>query len=471
MNTPIRLIAAMALLTTNLSAADDWTRFRGPNGSGVSASSGVPAEFGPEKNVVWKTAVPFGRSSPVISGNRIFLTATEGEKLLALCLDRQTGKILWRSEIARPRATAIFKANDGASPTPATDGKNLYAFFADLGLISFGPDGKERWRVPLGPFDTFYGIGSSPIVAGNTVLMLCDTRTKAFLIAVDAASGKVRWRAERGDIIKYEGYTSPVIYEPEGQPAQVLVMGAQHLDAYSLANGERLWWVREMGSFPVASPIIGKGLVIVSAEGADAPFGPTYDEMAKMSDTNGDGRVSREEFVATQKEFGEHFGWIDADHDGFVSPEEWNRVRMGMVGNHGMVAVKPGGRGDLTDSAIVWRVKKNYSTMPSALLYKDVLYIVKTGGIIGSFDPQTGNSFKVERTKEAMEEYSSSPVAADDKIFLTSESGKVTVLKSGQQWEILAVNDMKEDCNATPAIVDGKIFIRTRTALYSFGKK
>src|SRR5262245_20096271 len=206
MKTPFRMIAAIALLTANLSAADDWPRFRGPNGAGVSESTGLPSEFGPTKNVVWKTAVPFARSSPVISGNRIFLTATEGENLIAMCLDRQSGKVLWKSEVKRPRATAIFKANDGASPTPATDGKNVYAFFADLGLISFGPEGKERWRVPLGPFDTFYGIGASPIVAGNTVLMVCDSRTKAFLIAVDATSAKVRWRAERGDIVKYEGY-------------------------------------------------------------------------------------------------------------------------------------------------------------------------------------------------------------------------------------------------------------------------
>jgi len=144
-----------ASLGVGSAAADDWPRFRGPNGSGVSESINLPVEFGSAKNLAWKIAVPFGRSSPVIGGNHIFLTAIEGEKLVTLCLVRGTGRIAWRREIIRPRATPIYKTNDAATPSPVTDGTNVYVFFTDLGLASYGPDGNERWRLPLGRFRPF----------------------------------------------------------------------------------------------------------------------------------------------------------------------------------------------------------------------------------------------------------------------------------------------------------------------------
>jgi outer membrane protein assembly factor BamB len=308
-------IAAAALLFTNISAAQDWPRFRGPNGSGVSDTTGLPAEFGPTKDLLWKTAVPFGRSSPVIAGNRVFMTSSEGDKLIVMCLERTSGRILWRREIARMRATPVYKANDPASPSPVTDGKNVYAFFADLGLISFAADGKERWRMPLCPFDTFYGLGASPVLAGDMVLLLCDTRTNAFLLAVEARSGRVRWRVERKETL-VEGYASPVLWEAKGQPAQVIVLGTHRIDAYTLDKGERVWWVRGLASMPIGSPVLGNGLVHASTWGSDTPAGPTFDEWLK-SDKNGDGRLSPEEV----KPFDE-FGFVDRNSDGFIERAE-----------------------------------------------------------------------------------------------------------------------------------------------------
>ena len=162
----------MAATRTN-----EWPQFRGPNGTGVAEGFALPAEFSAAKNVVWKTPVPFARSSPVVTADRVFLTATEGDKLSTFALDRKTGKVLWRRDVVRARHMPIYKANDGASPSPVSDGKNVFVFFAELGLISYGPDGKERWRVPLGPFNSFYGMGGSPVLAGNTLVMVCDQRT------------------------------------------------------------------------------------------------------------------------------------------------------------------------------------------------------------------------------------------------------------------------------------------------------
>src|SRR6185503_8218725 len=143
---------------TSSAAGNDWLQFRGPNGTGVADGPTLPAQFGATKNLAWKASVPFGRSSPVVTADRVFLTASEGDKLVTLALDRKTGKMLWRRDVQRARHTPIYKANDAASPTPVSDGKNVFVFFAELGLISYAPDGKERWRLPLGPFSSFYGM-------------------------------------------------------------------------------------------------------------------------------------------------------------------------------------------------------------------------------------------------------------------------------------------------------------------------
>jgi outer membrane protein assembly factor BamB len=455
-------------LASTLCFAEDWPRFRGVNGSGVSDSTGLPIEFGPQKGVLWKTPLPFGRSSPVIAGNRIFLTASEGGKLITLCLDRASGKIQWRREIVPPRTTPIYRANDPASPTPATDGQNVYAFFADLGLVSYGPDGNERWRVPLGPFDTFYGLGGSPVYANGTVVMLCDARKKPFLMAVDAATGKVRWRVERRET-GYEGYSSPAIYEPAGQPAQVILGVANRIEAYSLASGEPVWWFRGLAYFPVASPVVNGDVLLATTWGADTPPGPSFDELLQKFDKNHDGKLSREE-VKESAEMYDMFGAFDMNNDGFYDRGEFDLMRNGAVGDYGLVAVKLGGRGDLTSSGFVWREKKTYSSMTTPLVYGGVVYTIKDGGIVAALDSRTGESLKVGRSKEAMENYFASPVAADGKVFFVTDQCKVSVVKAGREWEVLKVNDLGEECFATPAIAGGAIFIRTRSALYAFGK-
>src|SRR5262245_7591738 len=147
------LIACPALLA----AAVNWSQFRGPNASGVAPDTNLPVEFGPGKNLIWKTPLPPGHSSPVLTATRIFLTAFEGDRLLTFCLDRATGRIEWRRESPRPRSQDLHKANSPASPSPVTDGKNVYVFFFDYGVLAYGEDGNEKWRVPLGPFNNPFG--------------------------------------------------------------------------------------------------------------------------------------------------------------------------------------------------------------------------------------------------------------------------------------------------------------------------
>jgi outer membrane protein assembly factor BamB len=450
--------------SSGASRTNEWLQFRGPNGSGVAEGFALPAEFSANKNLAWKTQVPFARSSPIVAGDRVFLTASEGDKLITLALDRKTGKVLWRRDVVRARHMPIYKANDAASPSPVSDGKNVYVFFAELGLISYGPDGQERWRIPLGPFNSFYGMGGSPVLAGNTLVMVCDQRTDSFIIAVDARNGKLLWKKDRTN---FEAYSTPAIYKPKDGPAQVIVLGSPTVDAYSLDKGERLWWVSKTGAYPKGVAVLGTNMVYVLADGGDEPFLPPFDETLK-ADTNKDQKIQREEMKANPDAY-EHFGWLDANNDGTIDRAEYDFVRESTVSGHGLTAVRLAGQGDLTSSNVVWRVKKSYPSIPSPLIYQNVMYMIKEGGILSSLDPATGQVLKQGRTPDALEEYYASPVAADGKIFLVSASGKVTVLKANAQWEILATNSLDEEVWATPAIAGSNLYIRTRNALYSFG--
>ena len=451
--------------TSNKSAANDWLQFRGPNGSGVAEGSVLPAEFSATKNLVWKVAVPFARSSPVVTADRVFLTAAEGDKLSTFAIDRKTGKVLWRRDVVRARHMPIYKANDGASPTPVSDGKNVFVFFAELGLISYGPDGKERWRVPLGPFNSFYGMGGSPVLAGNTLVMVCDQRTNSFIVAVDTRDGKVLWQKSRSH---YEAYSTPAFYKPKDGPGQIIVLGSHSVDAYSVDKGERLWWVTRTGAYPKGVPLLGTDMVYVMGDGGDDPFLPPFDESLK-GDANKDGKLGRDE-IKGSAEFLDHFGWLDSNNDGFVERSEYDFVRNSTTGGHGLTAIRLTGQGDLTSSNVVWRVTKSYPSIPAPLLYRGVMYLMKEGGIVSSLDPVSGQVLKQGRTPQALEEYYASPVAADGKVFVISASGKVSVLKADAQWEIIATSDLGEEVWATPAIAGGNLYVRTRNALYSFGE-
>ena len=192
------------------SSASDWSQFRGPSGLGVAQSSNLPEKFGLQENLIWKVSLPPGYSSPVLSPDRIFLTAYEDKKLLTIGLDRMTGKVLWRRQAPRPREEPFHGIHGPASPTPVTDGRNVYVFFGDFGILSYGPEGGERWRRPLGPFYNLNGHGSSPILAGGLLLLICDQDTDSFLIAIDQNDGSIRWKTDRPDVTR--GFATPGIY-------------------------------------------------------------------------------------------------------------------------------------------------------------------------------------------------------------------------------------------------------------------
>ena len=468
----------LALLLFTFISGEEWSQFRGPNGTGISNTTGLPDAFGPSKNVIWKTALPAGHSSPVLTVDRLFVTAHTTDKLLVICLDRKTGKILWQREAPRAQQGRLQNVNGPASPSPVTDGSNVYVFFQDYGMLSYDRDGKERWKLPLGPFNMFYGFGASPILVDDKVILPVDQDyPTSYLIAVDKNSGKVRWKVDRPIVIS--GYSTPIVYQPKQGPKQIVVPESFQLSAYSVADGKRVWWVRglacEMKS--IASQdgeylyINGWGFP-QNQPGRQVPTVSFEEGLAKY-DKDKDGHITKAEAAGTEqmdKMLNAAFEAFDMNRDEKLDAKDWEVFRAMLASENGLLAIKMGGEGDQTETAVRWRYQKPVPQVPSTLLYKGVLYMINDSGILLSFNPATGEVLKQGRLHGAIDKYFSSPVAADDKVFLIGQGGQVSVLKAGGDWQVLAVNELDDECFATPAIADGRIYIRTRSALYAFGK-
>ena len=211
--------------------------------------------------------------------------------------------------------------------------------------------------------------------------------------------------------------------------------------------------------------------VFVSTAGSNEPGLPQWVSALGQYDKDKDGRISRAELLP-DKELGEHFGWIDTSDDSFVTEAEWSVARALGLGAWGSVAMTPGAaRGQLPGTAVRWRFQKNVPYIPAPLLYQGVYYLVKTGGIVTTLDPATGTLLKEGRATGALGEYYASPVAADGRVYVANLEGKITVLKSGGQWEILAQNDLREEISATPALANGRLYVRTREAMYCFASR
>jgi outer membrane protein assembly factor BamB len=268
----------MRLLLLFLAAAafgaSDWPRFRGPNGSGVSSDRGLPTEFGRDRNVVWKVKTPLGHSSPIVSKGRVWITGHEGDQRIVLCFDAVSGALLWRRSVTKARTEVPNPENGFTTPTPVTGGDSVFVYFPDFGLLAYDLAGKERWRAPLGPFGGVQGMAVSPIYAQGNVVLLIDTPEEAFLAAFDAATGKQAWKVDRP--IGFLGsYSTPVLYEPPGGPAQIVVAGAAELTGYQASTGERLWWARGVTNAPAAPPLIaGDSIYTLEPTGNGAALQP-----------------------------------------------------------------------------------------------------------------------------------------------------------------------------------------------------
>ena len=468
MNSALRACCLVFVAVSYSSGATDWSCFRGSGGSGVSSARNLPEEFGPDRNLIWKTATPAGKSSPILGGDRLYLTGHNGDERYTLCLDRHSGRLLWKSSLKVDRQEQRNRLNDAAAPTPVFDGENVYAFFADYGLVSYDTEGHPRWRVPLGPFFSEHGIATSPVIAGNSVVLQIDQFRDSFLAAFSTEDGALQWKKERPSVSG--AYSTPALREtPEGS-LEIVVSAPYELAGYDANTGDRVWWVGGLAYQPKSVPVIGKQRAFVVSAGLGGTP-PPYEKYLEKLDQNGDGLIAVEEGQnPSAQRMLKLMDRAGGNDDGVVTREEWMKAAQ-MAGSSVLVAVRLGGSGDLTESGVMWKHSKQLPVVPSPLLYEDVVYLIKNSGIATTLIAETGKVLCQKRLAGAVDSYYSSPIVADGKIYVASEHGKVVVMKAVPELDVLAINDLGEDCYATPAVADGRLYVRTSEAQYCFGKE
>jgi len=450
-----------------LLSATDWPRYRGPNGLGVSPDRQLPSEAGPAKNLVWKTKTPKGNSSPIVVRGRVLFTGSDADQRVVICLDSVSGKELWRKGIAKSRSEAAHPLNGTTTPTPISDGKNVYAFFPEFGVVAYDLDGNEKWRAPMGPFHSIQGLAASPILAGGNVIQLIDQIQDSFVIAFDAKSGRQRWKADRPSGF-LGSYSTPVVYKPAKGPEQAVVAAALEMTGYQASTGEKLWWAKGITVGPATLPLIEGDAVYTLEPVSDAA--PPFSSMLG-ADKNKDGKLQIAEEFEKDLVMNRLMTSIDrynGNKDGVVEASEWD-ASFNNYKSRGLVKFDLKGKGELPESNIRWAYTKGLPYVTSPLLYQGVLYVIRNGGILTSHNPETGEVYKQERVKDATGDYYASPVGGDGKIYLINKDGKLTVLKSGAQWEVISSADLDEQTIATPAISDGRLFVRTLETVYCFG--
>jgi outer membrane protein assembly factor BamB len=403
----------------------------------------------------------------------MYLTAVdEFGGLYTYCLDRETGEVRWRREIDRPRREKLHKLNNPASPTPVTDGAMVYSFFPDFGMVAYTLDGLAWWKAPLGPFHNVYGIGVSPILAGDSLILVIDQGPGSWVGAFAKETGKLRWHVAREHALS--GHSTPIVWQPKGGPMQILAPGSFRLDAYDVATGKLLWYYDglpgEMKSVPVMS---GDTLYVHGFNTPENDPGrliqvPPFQEVIAGHDKDNDGALSRDE--APTQHSRSIFVYLDLNGDGKLDAVEWASYARTMRSENAMLAIRLGGQGDVSATALRWRYQRSIPQLPSPLLYRGVLYMINEGGILTTLDPQSGKVHKQSRLRGAADQYYASPVAGDGKVYVASHTGVVSVLNAGPEHELLAANDLGEPIFATPALADGRLYVRTQVALYCFGK-
>jgi outer membrane protein assembly factor BamB len=400
---------------SSVAPAADWPQFRGPTGDGHYGGPKLPADFGPDKNVAWKTPIPgLGWSSPIIAKGKVYLTTAvekaKGEQSLrALCLNAETGKIEWEKEVfvqSDPAITKKHDKNSHASPTPATDGERLYVHFGPMGTAALDLTGKVLWNRTGLYAQSQHGSGGSPIVVDGLLLFSCDAIDKQFVIALHAKDGKTAWQTPRGNGGKPAfSFSTPTLLEIAGKKA-IISEGSDMIAAYDVKGGKEIWRSKFTGYSLIPKPVVGHGMVYFST--------------------------------------------------GYGTPS--------------FMAVKLGGNGDVTASHAGWKVPKVAPHTPSPILSGNELFMVSDFGIMSCLDAKTGEVLWSEKRANG-KGFSASPIIADGKVYFTSEDGKGTVIEASRTYKSVGEFDLKERTFASFAAVDGAIYARTETQLYKFASR
>ncbi len=424
--------AADALETSTDERDLYWPQWRGPLATGVAPHADPPVRWSETENVRWKVELPGkGHSTPIVWGDRVFLTAaiavgeasrpevragahdnlpaTRRQQLVVLALDRRDGSVLWRRTVGEvvPHEGGHYTASF-ASASPVTDGERLYAFFGSHGLYALDLDGNLLWQLDLGDMETKHGHGegSSPVLFDDTLVLNWDHEGPSFVVALDKRTGATRWRAARNEP---SSWATPIVVEHAGRP-QVIVSGTHRLRAYDLATGKVIWECGGLSANIVASPVAGKGMVFA---------GSSYEKQAMLA------------------------------------------VRL------------DGARGDVTDTEwVVWARHRGTPYVPSPLLYRGALYFLRHyQGILSRVDSSTGEDRPGEIRLSGIRNVYASPVAAAGRVYITDQNGTTLVLSDGDPPETLALNRLDDRFSASAAVAGRELFLRGERHLYSLGER
>lgn len=412
-----RLAAFCAVAWSSTATAENWPRFRGPTGQGHSSETGLAIEWNTETGVTWKTPIPgAGWSSPIVWENRVYVTSAldDGSACHLLALDRDTGAIVWDREVFRQELKRKENKNSYATPTPCTDGDRIYVCFADGGMAAVSLTGDVVWTNRDFPFYSKHGLGESPIVYQDLVIMPRDGSSpgpdakvgwkepwdQAFVLALDSATGKERWKTARG--MSRVSHMTPLVLKVDGRD-QLISPAGDRIQGFNPLNGELLWSAYSQGEGVTPSPVFGKSLLYTSS--------------------------------------------------GFEAPTV-RAVRL------------DGAKGEVTATHIVWEQLKGTPTQSSLIYVEPHVYAVTDNGVLTCYDGDKGEIVWQDRLAG---KFSSSPVHADGRLYFLSEDGTTYVLQPGAEFKLVAQNSLHEVCQASMGVSAGKLFVRTATTLYAIG--
>jgi outer membrane protein assembly factor BamB len=462
-------IVAVAAFAAN-GATPAWPGFRGPNSSGVAAEATPPTEISPSNSVLWKVQVPWSPSSPCIWDDQLFLTTYNDNELQTRCYRRHDGSLAWSRGLKPDKLEAFHStANSPAAPTPATDGQRLVSYFGSFGLICYDLKGKELWRhpLPMALSGGQYGTSSSPLIAGNLVVVNRDQDEDSCLLALDVQTGKTVWQTPRPEA--YGSFGTAILWSNNGVE-EVITPGSLRLKGYALKTGVEDWVVQGVSCYACTTPVVGDGLLFFAAESdgkAEYKY-PTWEKFLEKYDKNKDSVVTFDEFEPGHRDYMRGY---DLNRDGKIDKNEWAQILEHVAkGENVIVAIRPGGRGDISQSHVAWKFSRGLPYVASPLFYEGRIYLVKNGGMLSSLEAKTGQPFYIQERLDALGNYYSSPVAGGGRIYLASQNGKLTVVKAGgEKPEILHQAEFGEPIFATPALVGDKLYLRTWSTLYAFG--
>ncbi len=476
----------------------NWNQFRGPNGQGRADTFRIPIEFGPDANVLWKTSLPPGKSSPVICNDRIFLTAFDPDdtrKLSTLSIDRKSGRILWTRTVHSHHNARLHPTNDPASPTPAVDPDHVYVYFGTYGLICFDHEGDTIWERLLKPPRSQYGAASSPILYKDKVILLLDEDgTTSRLLALKKKTGETALETPRP--LFRANWSTPMIWHHAGGD-ELVVLGSRRLTSYEPGTGKELWWAGGFCRETVGVPVFGEGLLFASASAMAGRGDEKWDTqkswsiITRLFDANKDNKIARSEMtkgftIPIRPELSpDNPGWglpvwdrdwltrfLDKDKDGLISEEDWTKAVAGfsMDTQPMLSAIRSGAEGNARPAHVAWELRRGIPETPSLLYLKGRLYLMRDGGLLTCVKASSGEELFRKRIRGAPGQYIASPVAARDQIIVASVRGRVAVIEAADELKVLAVNRLEEKIYATPAIAGDTLYIRTEEHLYAFGR-